>query len=491
MTSKWPSPVGTRLLLVAPDGVGVRNFVHGRFPSVWRQAHGEERLEICSGVPTASLRDVAGDSLAGVRLHEMPIYYETPGVRFVRKSLEVAHLSHFHTAGMRNVLVVGAPRGRSRSAQLNRLAHLAGRLMASKRGIAMLGRLHMKRVGRHTLTGHYRTLLNTIRPSIVFFTHQRPPQIFPLAVAARKMGIATACFIFSWDNLSSKGRMPVSFDHYLVWSGHMRSELLQFYPDVQPQQVHVVGTPQFEPYAYSDFGWSEEQLCRETGARIAHKRLCFSAGDASTSPNDPFYIEALATAMREGAFGEDIEIIVRPSPAEEGTRFAAILEKYPEVIWCPPRWVQTRAEHPEPWSQRVPCASDIDLLKSLTLNSDININMASTMTLDFAFADKPVVNVGFGGAGAYSKWFNDLAFYNYEHYRAVLKLGSARLARNTGELVNAVKRYLEEPGLDNEGRARLLKMQVSVPLLGTSERVSQALVNAAGTYGTAHGRKSR
>ena len=87
----------------------------------------------------------------------------------------------------------------------------------------------------------YREIFNRIRPAVLFCSHQRPTTVLPAVLAARSLGIPTATFIFSWDNLSSKGRIAAPFDHYLVWSDHMRQELLQFYPHVPHENVHIVG----------------------------------------------------------------------------------------------------------------------------------------------------------------------------------------------------------------------------------------------------------
>jgi len=43
-----------------------------------------------------------------------------------------------------------------------------------------------------------------------------------MVLAAKKSNILNATFIFSWDNLASKGRMAATFDHYLVWSNSMQ-----------------------------------------------------------------------------------------------------------------------------------------------------------------------------------------------------------------------------------------------------------------------------
>ena len=56
------------------------------------------------------------------------------------------------------------------------------------------------------------------------------------------------------------------------------------------------------------------------------------------------------------------------------------------------------------------------MLANLTQHADLNVNMASTMTLDFALHDRPVVNVAFDAADppvlGTPVW--DL-YYQYEH----------------------------------------------------------------------------
>ena len=74
-----------KLGLVVTDGVGVRNFVHGRFLDV--AAAVSDSITLYSGVPVAALRDLAGDPLAGVNLVEMPVYWERTPARFWRKAL--------------------------------------------------------------------------------------------------------------------------------------------------------------------------------------------------------------------------------------------------------------------------------------------------------------------------------------------------------------------------------------------------------------------
>jgi hypothetical protein len=51
-------------------------------------------------------------------------------------------------------------------------------------------------------------------------------------LAAQDLGIPTATFIFSWDNLP-KATMVVEANYYFVWSHHMKRELLLYYPNIE------------------------------------------------------------------------------------------------------------------------------------------------------------------------------------------------------------------------------------------------------------------
>lgn len=98
-----------------------------------------------------------------------------------------------------------------------RVARLAGRLSASQRRIRRLDRLHAGLVGRTAEVAHYVRAFEEIKPSLLFCSSHRALPAVPAVLAARKLGIPTVAFIFSWDNLSSKGRIAAPFEY--TWSG--------------------------------------------------------------------------------------------------------------------------------------------------------------------------------------------------------------------------------------------------------------------------------
>ena len=102
------------------------------------------------------------------------------------------------------------------------------------------------------------------------------------------------------------------------------------------------------------------------------------------------------------------------------------------------------------------------------------------MTLDFAIHDKPVVNIAFDVASpppfGVPLW--DF-FYQFEHYRPVVELGSARFARSAQALAAHVNAYLDDPSLDRDGRRRLVALQVGVPCGKSTRQVSRVLAELA------------
>ncbi|MFZ3272647.1 MAG: UDP-glycosyltransferase, partial [Lutibacter sp.] len=99
-------------------------------------------------------------------------------------------------------------------------------------------------------TSYYKKCLETLKkekPIFVLCTNQRPATAIAPLLAAQELGIPTATFIFSWDNLP-KATMVVETDYYFVWSTHMKNELMFYYPHIKENQIFISGTPQFEAH---------------------------------------------------------------------------------------------------------------------------------------------------------------------------------------------------------------------------------------------------
>ena len=454
--------------IVITDGVGFRNFVLSTFLD--EAAHSFHKIVLFSGLPKTAFPEL---DTAKFTIVELPVFTETKKNWFWRKLKEVAHLQkHKANPGIADNYEMNKTQSWSPHGILVRLVYSISALFHQEKTILHYEKLQEQSFAGDSVVKHYRKLLKQHQPDVLFFTHQRPPFIATLVYWAKRLQIPTASFIFSWDNLASKGRMAATFDYFLVWSELMKNELLRFYPYTKPAAVSVVGTPQFEPYVLPDYKLSDFNFYETFGLNSEEKIICYSCADATIGPNDPLVIATLAEGIRNGAV-KPCQLLVRTSPAEDESRFAETKAKYPEIKWNHPKWKLTREGHPEPWSQRVPTREDLSMLKAILKHCDLNVNMLSTMSLDFMLFEKPVVNTAFGNG--VNGLYNDQRFLDYEHYDNVVKSGAVKVAKNEDELFNAVNAYLENPELDQENRKKLIAMQVGKPLENTTRACVEAL----------------
>lgn len=456
--------------VVIADGVGFRNFILSDFITLAEKEF--DKIIIYSGLIEGVYKDHLNSEKIIIR--ELDVFYESKSIWFFRKLKEVSHLNkHISFYGINaNYEKIKPRKITSFRKLLIKLVFIIANLFHSEKSIKFYEKLQFYFVSKNSEYIKYIHWLKEDKPSVLFFTHQRPYNLVPLFLAANHLNIFTTSFIFSWDNLVSKGRMLAEFDGYFVWSNLMKKELLQFYPNTKETNVFVTGTPQFEPYILDRYKVEKQQFFQKFNLNPDKKIIYYSCGDVSTSKLDPLYIETIIQLIRENKI-LDSQLIVRTSPAEDATRFKKLKKDFPEILWNYPDWKLSRTKHVEQWSQRLPSKKDIEDLKGLLIFSDVNVNMCSTMSLDIMLFDKPVVNVAFGSK--LNGLYFDQKYLQYSHYENVVKSNAVTVAKNKEELQVQINEALTKPNLRKEYREQLLRLEIGKPLEGTSKRIVEAL----------------
>ncbi len=462
-------PSDFRVALFISDGVGIRNFVLGKF---LRELAQYGRADVFHILSEKLVPAYAAQAPQCVSWRPLFPCHQGRMILLLQSSLAYAHMYWANTGSMQRA--VNRPlRGSFKSRLFVRSSRLLGRIGADPARIKALDAVHFSLAGRLQEVQFYKKAFLETRPSILFSTSQRPSALVPAVLAAKELGIPTATFIVSWDNLSSKGRIVAPFDHYFVWSEYMRQEMLRYYPYVPPTNIHVVGTPQFDSYADPSLLWSRAEFFRRVSADPGRPLICFSGGDAGTCPEDPEHVRILMEFIRDGRIRRNPQVLVRPAPVDDCKRYETVRRQFPELIFTQPAWIHTR---PGDWTRVIPTADDVQFLANLTHHADINVNLGSTMTLDFGLHDKPVVNVAFDVADPplFGMPVYDF-YYNYEHFQPVVKLKASRIARQPEEFATHLNAYLDNPRLDEEGRRALTRLHVDVPPGQSSRAVLETL----------------
>ncbi|OUL63032.1 CDP-glycerol glycerophosphotransferase family protein [Flavobacterium sp. AJR] len=460
-----------KLGIVITDGVGFRNFVMSDFIS--EAVKQFDKIIIYSGLPESCYQNFNNSKL---EIKELAVFKEGKATWAFRKWKEIAHLQKNKSFyGMNDNLVSGYPKNNSVRSLFVKTIYSFTNFINSNSSILLAEKIQFSSFSKDKITKEYIEILKEDKPSHLFFTHQRPPYLAPFLYAAIQTKTPTSTFIFSWDNLASKGRMLGTFDKFLVWSQLMKEELLYFYPNVKNDEVQVVGTPQFEPYVLDKYKSSKENFLAKFGLDSNKKNICYSCADVSIGPNDPIVIKTIAEAIRNNEIEAQVQLLVRTSPAEDDSRFKTIRDEFPEIIWDVPKWILTRENHQESWSQRIPSDEDITNLRSLLENADLSINMCSTMSLDFMLFDKPVINTVFGNLE--NGLYNDQRFLNYNHYKKVIDGNAVTIAKNKQELIDQINQTFNNPEERKSERKSMIDLQIGKSLQGTSKRIAKTLAS--------------
>ncbi len=446
------------IVLIVPDGVGLRNVVLG---NVARALDDRHNVTILHAVPDHLVADFRCHAGADVEWESLTPYGESPLAFCLRHTISYAHMYAANTRGMR-LRLMRPVTGSWRTRTVHRAAKALGRCLAFPTAVDRIERVYFRYVQTRPEVSAYGDCLRRIKPDVICCSHQRPPIVLPPILAARNMGISTTTAIFSWDNLTSKSRIVAPFDSYLVWSELMKQEFLKIYQSVPANRIHIVGTPQFDAYANSNLLWSRKVFCDHIGAAGDKTLICYSGGDRYTSPDDQDYVRNIMELIRCGRIAGSPQMIVRPAPVDDGARFDAVRRDFPEIIYCRPAWSKVR---PQDWAASLPTASDVQFIANLTHHADLNVNVASTMTIDFAIHDKPVVNIAYDvhDPPRFGVRLWDY-YYKYDHYQPVIELGAARFAHSPEMLAEHINTYLRDPSLDRENRKKLVTLELGTTL---------------------------
>lgn len=308
-----------------------------------------------------------------------------------------------------------------------------------------LGRLRRRIQALESATDYFRQCVETLqreKPALVFCTNQRIVHAIAPMEAAKRLGIPTATFIFSWDNLPKATKL-IDADYNFVWSEHMKNELLKYYPATDADKTLVTGTPQFEAHYNALLLEPRQEFLLSHGLATDKKYICFSGDDITTSPHDPTYLSDVAAAVRSlNSKGHNLGIIFRRCPVDFSTRFDSVLENNRDLITAiSPEWKSIG----EQWNAVLPTREDLKLQMNTIASSEMVINLGSSMVFDFAAQGKPCGFINYNINGSPTDWSVE-KIYNYVHFRSMPDECAVFWLNSPDEIEAKIKQALERPG---------------------------------------------
>jgi hypothetical protein len=447
------------VVILCPAGWGLRNFVHGGIV-----ADLERR-----GIPTSVLVPLQylhaapdwGATATGLELLAAPVIRSQRGHAALNALLRASFARRHHISTYRIfnrwILRRAGLWHKTRTAVIEALSLAGSREPFYSWQVRNWESLYT----RSRDIGAIRRQLRVLEPSVLVSTNCQMSEELPYLIAARELGVPTLGCIQSFDNLSSRSVLPV-FDYYALWNRRMLEQLLAYYPDRLPETALITGTPQFDFHVRADCRWSRRRTLDRLGLAPTDRYILWAANHQIHTPDEPEQV--LALALRCSATPElgQHRIVVRPHPGDDPCRWRTVFDQDARVVLSL-AWEKGAG---------LPSPSDQGRLVSSLLHADVCVNMASTMSLDAAVVDTPVVCVAFGDRYRHS--------YETEHFRPIAESGGVRLALNLTQLVGEIVAYVRDRSRDRSARQALVVAECGSVDGESARRITDLIADIAG-----------
>jgi hypothetical protein len=306
----------------------------------------------------------------------------------------------------------------------------------------------------HPLAEHYRRLFEDIAPDLVAGFSPEGLREMLLMEAANDVGLPTAVMIRSRDNLAAKIQHLPDADRYFVWADATRDFLLSMYPEIDPAKVEVTGSPQFDHHLDPSYSLKREEFFELVGLDPGRPLIVYTMMTPGLYGHEAEIAQHLADAAHDGRFVGGAQLLVRGHPRMFGSDVKLLHREYQEARAYPSsRAVPYRSKDHEAEVVRLIIEDEPVHLSTLAYQ-DVQVNVCGTMTIDSAIFDKPVVNIYYDVARGIESGASVRRFYARSDVKQMMGYGASRLARDPEHCIRLINRYLEEPGLDADGRRR-------------------------------------
>jgi len=269
---------------------------------------------------------------------------------------------------------------------------------------------------------------------------------------ARAAGVPSVTFTQGWDNLTSKTIIGARPDRLIVWNERMLEEAVELH-GFRADQIDVTGPPHFDPY-FRRTGWTDRATFLRSLGLDPKKRIVLYATSPQRYFTDSIAVtDLLIKANEAGRFGPDVQLVIRLHPQVIQGQDADDLgawerfrgRVYPDM----PRGATGLAADYTP--------DGIAHIAQLLDASAVTINVASSISIDAAIFDTPVVNLRFDAEPGRPYLKSVRRQYDTDHYLQVLRTGAVRLADSPEQLIDEVRRYLADPSHERAERAGLVR----------------------------------
>lgn len=279
---------------------------------------------------------------------------------------------------------------------------------------------------------------------------------------ANKLSIPVYYAVLSFDNLSNRGQLSFEAKAYFVWNeiNKREIEILNNHQG-KKSSISIVGVPQFDFYFRgNEFVKNNIDWKREKGIAENRPVILYGANSKYFISNEKNLVKEIDIAITNGIIVNSPIILVRPHPTDSIVDWVEFTENCKNVVL--EKSIDDN-ESIDGINNKYSNFSINDIIKltSSLANSDVHISIGSTMALDGASFNKPIICPYF--SPNLNRIDNKIVrgFYWSDHFKAITLSGGIVLPKNYAELFEEINIALLAPEKNKEVRLRMLEKLIT------------------------------
>ena len=283
------------------------------------------------------------------------------------------------------------------------------------------------------------SLFDRHRPDV--YIASSPGLIFaeiPLLRTAARHRIRSMAVDPSWDNFTNK-LLPVRHvNRLIVWNALMRDQAVAFH-GYRADEVRIAGAPHWDLYFRPGVTGPREAFFRAIGADPSRRLVTLTTTPQELYAHHEHVLRVMIAAMQSGAW-PDAQILVRLHPRDDlrGTTSSRARRRDDREA------VPTDGPAGDGLAIDITADNQRHLANTLR-HSDVVVNVASTIAIEAAIFDTPVVNVSFDGETPSALRASARRYYRFTHYQNITRQQAVRVAETPAQLVEHVGALSRRP----------------------------------------------
>ncbi len=308
----------------------------------------------------------------------------------------------------------------------------------------------------------FNELFNKYKPEAIFSTDIQNENDIGLLHEAKRRKMLILGMLRSWDNTTQR-ILRILPNKFFVGSQALKEEVSQLYRYPE-KKIIITGNPHYDRYLKGP-SVSKEQFFAKFGLDPTQKMILYAPlGNYLLRNNDvdQYIMEILGKI--------DAQILVRFPPDESVTlknfiKPANMAYDQPGVVFNSERF----------GDREISLDDDQRLIDAINW-CDLAITGPTSICLDAALLDKPVIAVNFSPA---PKNFCESIFgYHCDHIKKLLGSGGVFYATDKNDFLRVIEEYLKNSEKDKEGRVKIRALWFSHADGRSAERLAREIIGA-------------